>query len=287
MKNIFKKNSIIITALAIMIVIAGYLSFTNRDLAKDKEKVNDSIATSGTDVTDADTDGDGYDLATGTTTTNDTTTNDTTTNDTTNGTTTNDTTTNDTTTTDTNTGNTNDTNTTTSTEDKATETNASNELGSNDISDEDMLADANEVADNGELNLEDGTPGDAVLASASVDSGYFASVKLKREQVRAKNKADLMGIIESSDASKDAVKEATDSMIALTEISEKENAAEMLLGAKGFEDSIVFIIDDKVDVVVDAASLSDQQLAIIEDIVKNETELSVKNINIIPTVAED
>lgn len=38
MKNIFKKNQIIITALAIMIVIAGYLSFTNKDKVKTTEK---------------------------------------------------------------------------------------------------------------------------------------------------------------------------------------------------------------------------------------------------------
>ena len=35
MKNIFKKNQIIITALAIMIIIAGYLSFTNDDKLDD------------------------------------------------------------------------------------------------------------------------------------------------------------------------------------------------------------------------------------------------------------
>ena len=37
MKNIFKKNQIIITALALMIAAAGYVSYTNGNLKDDKE----------------------------------------------------------------------------------------------------------------------------------------------------------------------------------------------------------------------------------------------------------
>ena len=59
----------------------------------------------------------------------------------------------------------------------------------------------------------------------------------------------------------------------MTEISEKENAAETLLKAKGFVDPVVSITDGKVDVVVNAASLSDQERAQIEDIVKRKTEI--------------
>ena len=37
MKKIFKKNQIIITALALMIAAAGYVSYTNGNLKDDKE----------------------------------------------------------------------------------------------------------------------------------------------------------------------------------------------------------------------------------------------------------
>jgi stage III sporulation protein AH len=264
MKNIFKKNSIIITALAIMIVIAGYLSFTNRD-------ASDAIATSGTDVTNEDTQGEGYDVVTDTTGTDTDTTDDNTTTDT------------DITDTDTTDTDTTDTDTT---DDQAAESDA-DELGSNDISDDDALANAQDVADNGELNLEEGTPGDAVLASATVDAGYFVSKKLEREQTRAKNKDTLMEIIGSTNVTQEEKQDALDAMIELTNITERESAAEMLLEAKGFDGAIVFIVDDKVDVVVNAVSLSDQQLAIIEDVVKNETDIPVANIEIIPTVVSE
>ena len=43
MKNVFKKNQIIITTLALMIVVAGYVSYTNGNL-KDKDVARETSA---------------------------------------------------------------------------------------------------------------------------------------------------------------------------------------------------------------------------------------------------
>jgi stage III sporulation protein AH len=96
-----------------------------------------------------------------------------------------------------------------------------------------------------------------------------------------------MEIIDSPDLSKEEKKDAIDGMMKLTDVSVKESAAETLLTAKGFDDAIVFIVDDKVDVVVNSATLSEQQLAIIEDIVKDETGIGVDNIEIFPAVVAE
>ena len=71
----------------------------------------------------------------------------------------------------------------------------------------------------------------------------------------------------------------------MTQIAEKEAAAELLLQAKGFSDVIVSINGKDVDVVVNALSLSDAQRAQIEDIVKRKTDISADNI-IISTVVQ-
>ncbi len=264
MKNIFKKNHIIITALAIMIVIAGYLSFTNDDMAGKGDAVQTDAMNSG-DYDEYTASGE-MDVAT--TTGTDTTAED------------ND----DTTLDDVDAEDTDDEANVDDENDETTDTNDADELG--DISDEDILASAQNVSDNGELDLEEGVPGEAVLANAAsqIDPSYFVANKFEREQVRARIKANYMDIIDSKEVSKEQKQVAIDKMLAFTEMMNKEKKAEMLLEAKGFSDSIVFMNDDTVDVVVNAEALTDQQLAIIESIVKDETGVSVDNIEINPAV---
>ena len=69
---------------------------------------------------------------------------------------------------------------------------------------------------------------------------------------------------------------------AITDNSEKEIAAELLLEAKGFSDAAVSILDGNVDVVINQTQLTDTQKAQIEDIVKRKTECSADKIVISP-----
>lgn len=135
-----------------------------------------------------------------------------------------------------------------------------------------------QVAEGGitESGLEN--PGEAVLTSGMSVSDYIANVQLSREQVRAKNKETLMNLINSTNIEEAAKQEAVQNMIKLTEIAEKENSAETLLQAKGFSDPVVSITDGKVDVVINAATITDPQRAQIEDIVKRKTEVTAENI---------
>ena len=116
-------------------------------------------------------------------------------------------------------------------------------------------------------------PGEAVLTSGMSVADYIAGVQLSREQIRAKNKETLMSLINSTNIDEAAKQQAIQDMIRITEISEKENAAETLLMAKGFADPVVSITDDKVDVVIHASSITDPQRAQIEYIVKRKAEV--------------
>ena len=121
-------------------------------------------------------------------------------------------------------------------------------------------------------------PGEAILTSGMSVSDYIAGVQLNREQVRTKNKDTLLAIINNANIEESAKQEAIQDMIRLTEISEKENAAETLLMAKGFSDAVVSISSEKVDVVANASSITDAQRAQIEDIVKRKAEVQAENI---------
>ena len=129
------------------------------------------------------------------------------------------------------------------------------------------------------------TPGEAVFTSASsLDS--LSGAKLMKEQVRAKNKETLLEIINNVNISEEQKQEAIDGMIAITDIAEKETAAEILLEAKGFDDVVVSIADGMVDVVVNAPELTEAQRAQIEDIVVRKTGIGAENI-VISTIAQE
>lgn len=128
--------------------------------------------------------------------------------------------------------------------------------------------------------------GEAVLVNNTITGDYFSSAKLSREQARAKNEETLMEIVNNTKMEEETKQEAVNDLIRLTEISEMETAAETLLGAKGFENAIVTITDESVDVVVDAEGLTKQQIVQIQDIVKRKTKIAAENIVITPVAVE-
>ncbi len=126
-------------------------------------------------------------------------------------------------------------------------------------------------------------PGETVY-TASAGIATISDAKLLKEQTRAKNKETLLEIIENTDLADDQKQEAIQNMISMTNIAEMETGAEILLEAKGFEDCIVSISDTGVDVVVNALTLNDTELAQILDIVKRKTgfndgEIVVSTVN--------
>ena len=131
----------------------------------------------------------------------------------------------------------------------------------------------------------DEVPGEAVFTSAETASA-LSGAKLEKEQTRVQNKETLLEIINNANISETQKQEAVSSMISMTDIAEKETAAEILLEAKGFDDAIVSIDGDSVDVVVNTAELWEAQRAQIEDIVIRKTGVSADAV-VISTVNSD
>ena len=219
MKNIFKKNQMIITALAIMIAVAGYLNYSGSKLSGAKVQTGDDAS-----VTDEASAADDI-----------------------------------------------------SAEDLYAQTGLE-ELQFADGDIQSLDSDGEETA----KVKEEEEPGEAVLASSSAGTGFAAEAKLSREQLRTKNKETLLEVINNTNISEAQKQEAVDSMVELTDIAEKEAAAEILLAAKGFEDVVVSITDGQADVVVNMENVDDAGRAQIEDIVKRKTGISGENIVITP-----
>ncbi len=250
MKNLIKKNQLMITALAIMIAIAGYLQFAGTDLDEDylaDASGNDTSAVNSNGIiTDNYTAG-GLQEAAG----------------------------------------------------------LQGDVGLDgtlDLSEEDLLSagltDIESLDSDGNILTEDYLQGGMDVAQATPEAGevpgeavftstggveILSEAKLLKEQTRARNRETLMEVIDSAGLTDEQKQEAVDSMIRMTEIAEKESAAEILLEAKGFSDVVVSINGDAVDVVVNAAELTDVQRAQIEDIIRRKTDIAAENI-VISTV---
>ncbi len=235
MKNMIKKNQMMITALAIMIAVAGYLNFAGTKVT-DEELMSVSGEMGATGLTQ---------------------------------------------------------------EDAEAEYAALLDLSEEDIEqasgDIESLDSDVTMAESGSVDEElakalaeeqmDEVPGEAVFTSAETASA-LSGAKLEKEQTRVQNKETLLEIINNANISDTQKQEAVSSMISMTDIAEKETAAEILLEAKGFDDAIVSIDGDSVDVVVNTAELSEAQRAQIEDIVIRKTGVSADAV-VISTVNSD
>lgn len=224
--KIFKKNQIIITALALMIAAAGYVSYTygnEEDLAEatSQEVTEDTYEISEEDALLED------DIFT-------------------------------------------------DTEDPALDTAQTDEKT------EDQTDKKEENADTAETSVEN--PGETVLTGTVVENVNFAvEMKMNREQVRAENKESLQAIIDSETLSEAQKQDAIDKIVALTDIAEKEAAAEMLLEAKGFTNAVVSISSEGgADVVLDMGDVTDAKRAQIEDIVSRKAGIAAEKIVITP-----
>ena len=153
------------------------------------------------------------------------------------------------------------------------------------IGDKEASTDNSSILDQVEYDLSDETAvadENAETAAETAEVPDAAQAKLSREQVRSQSKADLQEILNNTEVGDEQKQEAVNTMVQMTEISEKEAAAEMLLEAKGFENAIVNLTGETADVVVPEAELEDAQRAQIEDIVKRKTGITPENIVITP-----
>ena len=217
MKKLLRKNQIIITALVVMVALAGYLSMTERDdlaLTTANDSVEDEAVA---DISEEDIvlDGDG----------------------------------------------------------SVSSASVAAVTGEDDNSEETM--ESSDVASRENA-------GEAVLVSNTVGSSFFEEAKLSREQTRAKNKETLTNLVNNTNVSDSQKDKAMNEIMKMTTISEKETATENLLAAKGFEEAVVTISENSVDVIVNAENLTEQQIAQIADVVKRKTECDADKIVISP-----
>lgn len=124
--------------------------------------------------------------------------------------------------------------------------------------------------------------GDPVDGGAQVT--FFSTYRTDREATRAQEVLYLEDIITSPSSTEEVIATAQEKKIGLVSNMEVELALEGLIKAKGFEDCIVTISSNNVNVVVKDSELSVQEAAQIFNIIVTETDYPASNVIIIPYV---
>lgn len=116
-----------------------------------------------------------------------------------------------------------------------------------------------------------------------VQSGYFSSARLNRQQARDSALSLLQDAAEDTEANQTVRDEANASIQTMAANTLSEAQIENLVTAKGYSDCVCFISDSSVSVVVAAVEggLTQSDTARITEIVKEETGMSAAQIKII------
>lgn len=110
-------------------------------------------------------------------------------------------------------------------------------------------------------------------------ASYSVDMKMNREKQRNELTEDLNEIINNPSTSEETRKQASNMKLQLVKDQELEIKIEDLLGAKGFEDSLVYISEETVNVVVNK-ELQQKDAAKIFDLVANESKVNYDNIKL-------
>ena len=117
-------------------------------------------------------------------------------------------------------------------------------------------------------------------------ASYAIDMKMNREKQRNELTEDLNEIINNPSTAEETRKQASNLKLQLVKDQELELKIENLLGAKGFENSLVYINNEIVNVVVNEKELEQQEAAKIFDLVANEAKTKHENIKVMSNKAK-
>lgn len=119
-----------------------------------------------------------------------------------------------------------------------------------------------------------------IETSTTATDSYFANSRIERETMYSQMIESYQKLLESATISQE---QKAISQEQINKINQTKNGimiAENLIKTKGFAEVIIFVNDDSVSVVLQAAELSTEEIAQIQNIVSRELKVQIENIHI-------
>lgn len=123
-------------------------------------------------------------------------------------------------------------------------------------------------------------PEENTVQTNTKTDNYFDNSKLERDKMYSQMLESYQKILESTSISAEQ-KAISEQEVA--KINQTKNAimiCENLISTKGFADSVIFVNDTSVSVIVKAESLQPEQIAQIQNIITRELKVDITNVHI-------
>lgn len=131
-------------------------------------------------------------------------------------------------------------------------------------------------------NTETNTNNTIVTSSSSLnnDNEYFSKSKLERDTMYSQQLETYENILNSSNSLETQKQSATEEIKKINDIKNGIMICENLIKTKGFEDVVIFVNGDSVNVIVKDEQLAAEKVAQIQNIISRELNAKVENIHI-------
>lgn len=119
------------------------------------------------------------------------------------------------------------------------------------------------------------------MGNDSYAEDFFSRARLERESGRSKSIETFNEIINNVNADVASKETAQRGILEMADNTETETAVENLIKARGFSDAVCYINNSQANVVVKAESLDEMQVALITEIVTEQTSIPPEKIKVV------
>ncbi len=114
---------------------------------------------------------------------------------------------------------------------------------------------------------------------------FFSSYRSNRETARAEEFSYLDAIIASESTSAEVKATAEEKQVELLSFIENELVLESLIKAKGYDDAVVTMSTNNLNVIVNKAELTSEEVSKILGIILEETDYTASQVYVVPYTA--
>lgn len=137
------------------------------------------------------------------------------------------------------------------------------------------------------LNTRLNDEGNDVINNGGEDAvaTFFSSYRSNRETARAEEFSYLDAIIASESTSAEVKATAEEKQVELLSFIENELVLESLIKAKGYDDAVVTTSTNNLNVIVNKAELTSEEVSKILGIILEETDYTASQVYVVPYTA--